>query len=96
MELWKLSLGELGVNDVQKTVSIQVYPNPVQAELKVQTSNKEIVNQLSIYGLDGKLIKTYNPKSNNPAIDVSQLPKGTYLIEVQTPKGKTNKKFIKN
>jgi hypothetical protein len=67
--------------------NIQIYPNPVIDRFNVFTGSDE-PSQLSISGLDGRLImiKTF---TGNTAVEVSHLKKGLYIVNVETP-GRVN------
>ena len=67
-----------------------LYPNPAQSFLSIK-SNFE-VDKIIISDLTGKVIST---KTNSTQIDLENLSKGMYIIEVFSPAGKVTKKFIK-
>ncbi len=70
---------------------VNIYPNPTSDKLFISFENN-ITSNFSIYTISGKKIITQ--KYINP-IDVSELSKGIYFIELISNKGKTVKKFIK-
>lgn len=84
----------LAVNDhATKKESFKVYPNPAQdfIELKGDTGN---YSSVSIYSLDGKLIKTSDVKSGK--VQISELPTANYFIQASGKDAKTETvKFIK-
>lgn len=91
---WMVDLGDpnLSTNE-NKTDSITVFPNPTKDYFSVK-GIKEI-SKLSIYSLDGKLIKSFNSIQNS--YDISDLNNGTYLIHIKTTNGKiSTTKIIKN
>lgn len=75
------------LSDVVKTI---VYPNPVSDILNIKT--KEKVQSASIFDMTGRKIEA---RVMDNAVDVSNLEKGTYIINIQTEKGTTSEKFIK-
>ena len=77
-----------------ETTSLSVYPNPVQNTLNVKLEG-HINYEYSIYSASGKLIKV--GKSNNEIanIDVSDLPKGVYVLQVESNNNVYLSKFIK-
>lgn len=81
-----LSLPEL------KALNFDVFPNPANDTLFFRNS---LNGHLSIYTPDGKLILT-KPIANENSLQIAQLKKGLYLMEVKTSKGIAFKKFIKN
>ncbi|MGP1515382.1 MAG: fibronectin type III domain-containing protein [Bacteroidales bacterium] len=75
--------------------SINVYPNPTQNMLYIESSNGEI-NDVTLTSTDGKIVmtqystilNTYNSTYN---MDLSSLPKGAYILTCHI----NNKKFTK-
>jgi hypothetical protein len=72
--------------------NITIYPNPVKNQLTITVENEKI-KSIEIINVAGKVIM----KENNPTktINVSNLSKGLYFIQVQTEKGVGVKRFIK-
>ena len=65
-----------------------LYPNPAQSEINLVLSENE---NLTIYSIDGKLIKTTKGKIGTNTINVNDLPKGNYILKTKT----ASQKFIK-
>lgn len=83
--------GVLGVNDVVKNdTNISVYPNPVSDILNIKSKDK--VKNVEIFDMSGKKI---NVELNDNAMNVKDLQSGSYILSVETPKGKSTQKFIK-
>ena len=82
----------MSVNDVKKD-NIKLYPNPVKDVLKIDIPNNETITNIGIYNIAGQKVKTFSlPKE----INVENLPKGNYIIEITTDKDKKyTSKFIK-
>jgi hypothetical protein len=72
---------------------INIFPNPVSHELTVTNVENATI---SIYELNGLLLRTINNTDRNAQIDVSGLGAGIYLIKVQTSDYITIARFIKN
>lgn len=81
--------GTLASTEV-KQIALSIYPNPATDILNIKTQDR-IVN-IGIYDMSGKLI---NAKENNGQVNVTMLPKGTYLLQVVTDKAVYQQKFIK-
>ena len=71
--------------------TFSISPNPTSKNLIINLPVDSELKTTTIYSSLGQLIK--KEKHNN--IDVSNLSKGTYFIEVETNKGKAIKSFIK-
>lgn len=81
----------LGVSEVLAD-AIVLHPNPVNNTLYL-SGNTDSINQIEIYGINGRLINTI--ESNFNKIDVSQLNTAVYLVKIQTDQGTTIKRLIK-
>lgn len=69
-----------------------VYPNPLEDVLNIKT--KIDIDNINLYGIDGKWIQTFENNSENK-IDVSNLKSGIYLIEVISDDKIVKHKIIK-
>ncbi len=79
----------VGVNEIETSDEVNIYPNPATNEITIETKEKGIV---SIYNvLVEMVIKTEEKK-----IDVSGLAKGIYFIKLEFENTSISKKFIKN
>jgi hypothetical protein len=83
-----LSANEL--SDKFATKSIKIYPNPTSDVLNIQTDSK--INNISVSDMTGRRV---NIKLDGDKVDVSTLPAGNYLINVETKDGISTEKFIK-
>lgn len=84
----------LSTADVVNTVNVKgnlaIYPNPTSDILNVKASSK--INAVSVVDMSGRSIKV---NVDGDKVDVSALPVGTYLINVETKDGISTEKFIK-
>ncbi|ALR31983.1 hypothetical protein ATE47_16300 [Chryseobacterium sp. IHB B 17019] len=81
----------LATNEVgTKTKSVSIYPNPTKGEINIKTDKK--IKSSTVVDMAGRsLIKTNAEKS-----DLSLLPKGTYLMQVEFTDGtSSSEKIIK-
>ena len=60
------------------TNSVHLYPNPVSNVLHVETGNFNVVPEVKIYSTQGALLM----QAMGTQIDVSSLPKGVYVAEI--------------
>jgi hypothetical protein len=84
----------LGVEDVSFYDAVMIYPNPSSNELYIKT--KKDLSKISIYSQTGVLVKTISTNGNELRIELSNLPKSTYIFELQSDSEKTWKKVIVN
>lgn len=80
----------LSLNDVENTVSLTVYPNPVINTLSINST--EIIDRYAIYSLNGSEIT----KGNSSTVDVSKLSQGVYFISIDIAEKSIIKRFIKS
>lgn len=80
---------------VNSTVSIanqalnkfHVFPNPVQDQLFVAADSWEQQVTVSLYDLQGRLVKSWPALTQNQGLDVSELPQGNYLLRMNMADG---------
>ena len=85
-----LNTATLSTADTTKTSLDIIFENPVKQSLIYQSEEK--ISKIEIYSSNGKLVKTAKENNSN----VSELPKGVYMIKVFFENGKfTTKKMIK-
>jgi hypothetical protein len=72
--------------------TIQLYPNPSDNQIFVRSENN--IEQVSLYDLNGMLMKTVSPNAKNTSINVSDLKSGIYIATVQTNQSIVTKRLI--
>lgn len=75
-------------------LDLALYPNPVSDQLTI-SSGSEVIQKLSIIDMLGRTIQTIKVNSFNQNVNVSTLPSGMYLMEVELETGRAIRKFIK-
>jgi hypothetical protein len=88
----------VGIKEEQTTIALSVFPNPTNTDLNIiipQNTNDVVAE---ITDLQGKLILTKNLNQNSQIvnqhqIDVSNIAKGTYLLNLSTSKSKQTLKI---
>lgn len=105
---WKLEINYSGKTVTHKFVyeinfrtideeleqNIKIYPNPTNSLITIVNLNNKSIKKISLWDLSGKLIKNISNVDQNK-IDVTSIPKGTYILSVTTDKQTYNIKFIK-
>lgn len=87
----------LGTTEISEKsdLGITVYPNPAIDEINVRSKAAKI-KQISIVDISGRSIKTVlSNQDNDMSINVSDLESGSYILIINTDKGRYNSKFIK-
>lgn len=72
-----------------------VYPNPVKNLLTVETNQNGRVSSIGIYNQLGQLVLAVPELANISKVDVSSLSSGNYFLKINSDKGTSNAKFIK-
>ncbi|RTY86333.1 T9SS type A sorting domain-containing protein, partial [Flavobacterium sp. GSN2] len=73
-----------------------VYPNPVKDVLNITAKETIEVTSFNIYNTLGQLVMVIPNAQNIRTVDVSGLTYGNYFIKINSDKGTSNTKFIKN
>lgn len=89
---FNLDCGTLGINDLELSKNISIYPNPAQSQ--IQLISNETMKSVTIIDLFGKTIKS--SLTSTSSIDISDLSRGVYFLRIYTDKGMAIKKIIKN
>lgn len=85
-----VNMTTVGIQQIN-VINMSISPNPVKNVLNINAEEK--INKLSIYNINGSLVQHY--ENGNNSIDVSYLTKGMYILVVQSEKGISQNKFIK-
>lgn len=89
--LFKIDESTLSVPTTKKDLNLNIYPIP--ASNKIHISSKEIINTIEIIDITGKQISKIN--SPQKSIDISEFPKGIYVLRLYTKHKTLNKRIIK-
>ncbi len=71
--------------------NIEIYPNPAKDLLNIKTDESNFT--IDIYNSIGKLVLS---AENQNQISISELPNGTYFLQITTKQGVYNQKVVKN
>ncbi|MEO1032629.1 MAG: FG-GAP-like repeat-containing protein [Bacteroidota bacterium] len=83
----------LSVGD-EELRSVKIHPNP--AKDKIQVVSKQIIDEITIITINGRVLNTIEISTTDYNLDISTLPKGMYFIEIQSGGSTSTKKLIKN
>jgi hypothetical protein len=75
---------------------IAVYPNPADDVLNIELPEQLKIKQMQLINSLGQIVWSQKPESNLMTIDVAALPKGIYLLAVETENGILKKKIVVN
>jgi hypothetical protein len=74
--------------------NIVCYPNPTNDIVNV-SANSDVINQINVYDMFGRLLKSQKGSSDNEKINIQELPNAIYLVEIKTDKINKTVKIIK-
>lgn len=93
-----LSFNTLGTEDYTVLDKINVYPNPSNGVFNISKNNLTTISKIRVFDINAKLLKeiTNEFDNDNNTIDLSQLNKGMYFMEISNEFSQTVKKIIIN
>ncbi len=87
-----------GISESISSRNIYVSPNPSSDKLILDLSSiKDNLTSVEIYDVQGKFVKSVEKVivGKMSPIDISDIPKGNYILKVSTKEGSITKNFIK-
>ena len=88
----KITNATLGTSTFSEE-KIKIFPNPTTSVLNLNFSNEITIDKIMVIDMSGKIVLQQN--QNFTQIDVEELAKGLYIIEVYSKNEKLTRKFIK-
>lgn len=83
----------LGFDEYKNQNKFNLYPNPTKDNVNINYSNEIIVKKVSLYNNIGVLVKQFNTPRKQ--FDISNVPSGLYILEIEYNKGSSSYKIIK-
>ncbi len=83
----------VGVEEINRENRISVYPNPATSSTRISSDN--LIDNIRVFDLSGKLIFEYHVASLKYTLDLSEIQNGMYLLEVTTEKKRITKKLMR-
>lgn len=79
-----------GINEIDNTVSVLVYPNPTNSGY-VNVSTSEAILSAQVFNTIGQevIVKAGNKTDKSMIIETAQLPLGVYFVKMSFDKGKS-------
>lgn len=81
-------------NKILTDNKLAIYPNPSQDFIFIDTKSKEN-KVVKIYSISGQLVNTVNSRDSKITINVRDLQKGTYIVELKSGNVLSTQKLIK-
>ncbi|HRN40816.1 MAG TPA: T9SS type A sorting domain-containing protein [Vicingus sp.] len=70
------------IDKLDEKIAVMTYPNPTTNNINIKSDN--IINEVSIFGLNGQLVKTVQVNSTTAVIEVNNLAKGNYVLDIKS------------
>lgn len=86
----------LGNNDLISNETISVYPNPTKGGVIIDLVDDLLGSTISITNLQGQILRQFKINTTNKTIDLTDLPKGIYLLTLQKEDKLYTQKIIKS
>ncbi|MEO8515216.1 MAG: T9SS type A sorting domain-containing protein [Flavobacterium sp.] len=90
-----LENASLGLQDDTFNREIVLYPNPTKDILNIKNNNNEAISNISIYAINGTLVKQIKGNESLVSISSADLQNGFYFVKVEINNQIQNYKFIK-
>ncbi|MEM6724499.1 MAG: T9SS type A sorting domain-containing protein, partial [Bacteroidota bacterium] len=74
-------------------IIIDILPNPASEKVLIQTNGLQVLD-LEVYDLMGRRVAVPLTWDENPSLYVNHLPKGMYLVHLQTDQGAVTKRLM--
>lgn len=86
-----------GLNDFAREVRLTVYPNPATDDLRVTAGDGTKIHSVDLYDQSGQLVRslTLNTPDENLSLPVSDLPSGTYILQLDLSGKMGSIQFVK-
>ena len=82
--------GPVGIEENEDN-SLTIFPNPAKDVLNINSD--KAINQIDVYDMNGKLVKSYTNVSNT--INIKDLSTGAYMLNITTEDGQVSRKIVK-
>lgn len=80
-----------GINQQDASIALKMYPNPAKSSITIDANEK--VKSIVFINLMGEEVKTIVAPTHS--VDVSDLAKGVYMLQIQLENFNVNQKLIK-
>lgn len=89
------TIAALSRHDFEFSNYFSLYPNPVHNVLNITAKETIEISSINIYNILGQLVVVIPNAKESKTVDVSSLTSGNYFIKINSDKGTSNTKFIK-
>lgn len=92
-----VTISTIGIDELALNASVRVYPNPAVDVIHVVSNGSQIMSYTVLDG-NGRVVLAKSIDENTTELNFSlqSISEGTYIMEVNTSKGKVYRPFVKN
>lgn len=94
-KLLEVDMSQTAIRE-SENLNFQLYPNPVNSALYLNLAGIEGMKSITLYDLMGKSLMLMNTSQHEDHIDVSGLPSGMYIIQIQVNGKTATQRIIKH
>ncbi len=91
----KLSPDNLSINEPQNFNNIILYPNPVSDVIHLENPSNYLVENITIYAVNGAVVKKFSKEEVLSSMVVSDLPSGFYFAKIAVGGTVLNYRIVK-
>jgi hypothetical protein len=81
-----------GIDNLTNANNFSIWPNPAKDKVFISIKKGITIEEVTIYDQAGQKVFYGKPAKNT--LDISNLPQGLYIVEVNTSQGKSRKKLV--
>ncbi len=59
-----------------------VYPNPMKSYVTIENADIAAGDKIKIFSIDGQMVQQFSADKNRTTLNISSLPRGTYILKV--------------
>jgi uncharacterized surface protein with fasciclin (FAS1) repeats len=90
-----LAPNSVNTEDRFRSEQIRVWPNPAMDYFHLEMPLELLGDvRVMLFGMDGKLLQTWNSQTQNARYDVSALPAGAYIVQLRSQNFAAQRKLI--
>jgi hypothetical protein len=78
--------------DNETKIGVMTYPNPATQNINVVSEVS--ISSISVYSITGQFVKSFRVNATSTSIDVSSMPSGMYVMEINSGNGVVKSKFV--
>ncbi|NNE16172.1 MAG: T9SS type A sorting domain-containing protein [Saprospiraceae bacterium] len=90
---YEIDYDPISQTNLLESSTFKIYPNPADDYLYINSDI--IINDIKVFGIDGRRHFSTTPLESNIKLDLSSLPKGSFILAITTDQGNFNQKVVK-